>query len=64
MEINKDGLLEIDIYFWDSEWETWLQKYTGFTLTDNINSEGLLFLVVIRFFTVDLLARREGRNEK
>lgn len=63
MEINKDGLLEIDIYFWDSEWETWLQKYTGFTLTDNINSEGLLFSSDT-FFTVDLLARREGRNEK
>ena len=41
VEINKrlkDGLLEIDVYFWDSEWETWLQKSTGFSLTDNINS--------------------------
>ncbi|SMQ77828.1 hypothetical protein SAMN05444673_3092 [Bacillus sp. OV166] len=40
-EINKrlrDGLLEIDVYFWDSEWETWLQKSTGFSLTDNLNS--------------------------
>jgi hypothetical protein len=34
----RDGLLEIDVYFWDSEWETWLQKSTGFSLTDNINS--------------------------
>lgn len=28
VEINKrlkDGLLEFDVYFWDSEWETWLQ---------------------------------------
>ncbi|USK72185.1 hypothetical protein [Peribacillus asahii] len=41
VEINKrlkDGLLEINVYFWDSEWETWLQKSTDFTLTDNINS--------------------------
>jgi hypothetical protein len=41
VEINKrlrNGLLEIDVYFWDSEWETWLQKSTGFSLTDNINS--------------------------
>lgn len=40
-EINKrlrDGLLEIDVYFWDSEWETWLQKSSGFSLTDNIDS--------------------------
>ena len=40
-EINKrlrDGLLEIDVYFWDNEWETWLQKSTDFSLTDNINS--------------------------
>lgn len=39
-EINKrsiDGLLEIDVYFWDSEWETWLQRSTGFSLTDNLN---------------------------
>jgi hypothetical protein len=30
VEINKrsrDGLLEIDAYFWDSELETWLQTY-------------------------------------
>ncbi|MBM4764726.1 hypothetical protein [Bacillus sp. B15-48] len=41
VEINKrsrDGLLEIDTYFWDSEWETWLQMSTGFSLTDNIDS--------------------------
>ncbi|WHY79863.1 hypothetical protein QNH20_12245 [Neobacillus sp. WH10] len=41
VEINKrlrDGLLEIDVYFWDSEWETWLQKSTGYSLTDNLNS--------------------------
>lgn len=41
VEINKrskDGLLEIDVYFWDSEWETWLQTLTGFSLTDNIDS--------------------------
>lgn len=41
VEINKrlrDGLLEIDVYFWDIEWETWLQKSTGFSLTDNINN--------------------------
>ncbi|SMQ77805.1 hypothetical protein SAMN05444673_3080 [Bacillus sp. OV166] len=34
----RDGLLEIDVYFWDSEWETWLQKSTSFSLTDNLNS--------------------------
>ena len=41
IEINKrlrDGLLEIDVYCWDSEWESWLQKSSGFSLTDNINS--------------------------
>ncbi|WP_057765516.1 hypothetical protein [Cytobacillus praedii] len=41
VEINKrsrDGLLEIDAYFWDSEWETWLQTSTGFSLSDNIDS--------------------------
>jgi len=41
VEINKrlrDGLLEIEVYFWDSEWETWLQKSTDFSLTDDINS--------------------------
>jgi len=41
VEINKrskDGLLEIDAYFWDSEWETWLQTSTGSSLTDNIDS--------------------------
>ena len=41
VEINKrmrDGLLEIDVYFWDSEWETWLQKSSGFSLTDNLNN--------------------------
>jgi hypothetical protein len=41
VEINKrlrDGLLEIDVYLWDSEWETWLQKSNGISLTDNINS--------------------------
>ncbi|MEH7110109.1 hypothetical protein [Bacillus sp. JJ1764] len=41
VEINKrlrDGLLEIDVYSWDSEWETWLPKSTGFSLTDNIDS--------------------------
>ncbi|MGO4887293.1 hypothetical protein ACJ2A9_06025 [Anaerobacillus sp. MEB173] len=41
VEINKrlkDGLLEIDVYFWDSEWETWLQQSTDFSLTDNLNS--------------------------
>lgn len=41
VEINKrlrDGLLEIDAYFWDSEWKTWLQASTGFSLTDNIDS--------------------------
>ncbi|WHY75303.1 hypothetical protein QNH20_14220 [Neobacillus sp. WH10] len=41
VEINKrlrDGLLEFDVYFWDSEWETWLQKSTGYSLTDNLNS--------------------------
>ncbi|MBS4192932.1 hypothetical protein KHA94_22720 [Bacillus sp. FJAT-49705] len=40
-EINKrlrDGLLEIDVYFWDSEWETWLQRSNDFSLTDNLNS--------------------------
>ena len=41
VEINKrsrDGLLEIDAYFWDGEWETWLQTSTGFSLTDDIDS--------------------------
>lgn len=40
VEINKrskDGLLAFDVYVWDSEWETWLQKSSGFSLTDNIN---------------------------
>ncbi|MCA1320248.1 hypothetical protein LC085_10050 [Bacillus tianshenii] len=40
-EINKrlnDGLLEIDVYKWDSEWETWLQHSAGFSLTDNLDS--------------------------
>lgn len=34
----QDGLLEIDVYLWDDEWETWLQKSTGFSLTDNLDS--------------------------
>ncbi|MGO4888027.1 hypothetical protein ACJ2A9_09740 [Anaerobacillus sp. MEB173] len=41
VEINKrsgDGILEIDVYNWDSEWETWLQVSTGFSLTDNMES--------------------------
>lgn len=40
-EINKrlnDGLLEIDVYKWDSEWETWLPHSAGFSLTDNLDS--------------------------
>ncbi|MGM0789776.1 MAG: hypothetical protein ACQEUD_06755 [Bacillota bacterium] len=40
-EINKrlrDGLLEIDVYSWDNEWETWLQKSRDFSLTDNLSS--------------------------
>ncbi|WP_249365695.1 hypothetical protein [Cytobacillus citreus] len=30
--------MEIDVYFWDSEWETWLQRSNDFSLTDNLNS--------------------------
>lgn len=41
VEINKrlrDDLLEIDVFRWDSEWETWLQESRDFSLTDNIKS--------------------------
>lgn len=41
VEINKrlsDKLLEIDVYCWDSEWETWIQNSTGFSLTDSLDN--------------------------
>lgn len=32
---RKDNLYQVFIYFWDDEWETWLETTEGLTITDN-----------------------------
>ena len=57
-EINKrlrDGLLEIDVYFWDNEWETWLQKSTDFSLTDNINSAMVIAKEKLKVYSGEII---------
>lgn len=57
-EINKrlrDGLLEIDVYFWDSEWETWLQKSSGFSLTDDLNSAMALAKEKLKVYSGEII---------
>lgn len=37
VEITKrnDGKFEINVYFWDDEWETWISKTSMLSLTDS-----------------------------
>ncbi|MGE7546447.1 hypothetical protein [Sporosarcina newyorkensis] len=58
VEINKrsrDGLLEIDVYLWDSEWDTWIQKSTGFSLTDNLKSATVIAKEKLRVYSGEII---------
>jgi len=31
---REDGLFQVDVFFWDDEWRTWLFESHGLSLTD------------------------------